>query len=237
MKLGNLVLQLRAAGTSFSLIGGAAEYALAVEGTLKKEAAFVIPLQDAAGNNDNDTIINQTITEQFAVIVAIKNGTNFEDKTGFASYNRLHDIRNEIFGAYLGLDIGRLYGSDTGFTSESLVYYRGGTLLDIDRSFLWYQFAFEYQVSIETQVSETAPDGFLDKFWIDYEMLPSDNLPISEKLPVELFAPDMQQYIDLSDVRDSLPTYDTNSAAIAAGLFTGDHYKTTAGDIKTVHSP
>jgi len=236
MKLGNLVLQLRAAGTSFSLIGGAAEYALAVEGTLKKEAAFVIPLQDSAGNNSNDTIVSQMLTEQFAVIVAIKNGTNFEDKTGFASYNRLHDIRNEIFGAFLGLDIGRLYGKDSGFTSESLVSYSGGTLLDIDRAFLWYQFAFEYQVWVEAQVSEEA-DGFLDKIWVDYEMQVSENLPISEKLPIDLFAPDMQQFITFEDIRSDLPEYDTNSEAIAHGLSTGDHYKTAAGDIKTVLSP
>jgi len=203
MKLGELVLRLRSVPTSFSLIGGAAEYALASEGTLKKEAAFVIPLQDAAGNNDYDTSINQIITEQFGVIVAIKNGTNFEDKTGFTSYNRLHDVRSEIFRAFLGLDIGRVYGSESGFTSESLISYRGGTLLDMDRSFLWYQFTFEYQMSIESMVVPEEADGFLDKIWVDYVMLPSDDLPLSEELPVSLFAPDMQQYIILADQEDT----------------------------------
>jgi len=207
MKLGQLVLRLRSVESSFDLIGGAAEYALAVEGTLKKEAAFVIPLQDTAGPNDYDTVVNQMITEQFAVVVAIKNGTNFEDKTGFASYNRLHDVRQEMFTAFLGLDVGRLYGADSGFTNESLIYYRGGTLLDLDRSFLWYQFAFEYQVSIESQAVEDGELGYLDKIWVDYEMLASDNLPLDEALPVDLFAPDMQQYIILADQEDTDEEY------------------------------
>lgn len=197
MKLGALVLKLRDAETSFALVGGAAEYAWARESTLKKEAAFIIPLQDTASPNQTDTEIIQTITEQFAVVAAIKNSTEFEDKTGFSAYNRVHDIRTEIFNAFLGLDIGRVYGQAEGFMSESLIYYKGGQLLDMDRAFMWYQFTFEYQMTVGSFVHEEA-DGFFDKIWVDYVLQPSDDLPISEHLPIDAFAPDMTQYIDLS---------------------------------------
>jgi hypothetical protein len=204
MKIGSLVLQLRNSQTEFEIVGGAAEYAFARESTLTKEAAFVLPLQDSANSNDYDTIINQTIIEQFAVVVAIKNDTNFQDKTGFAAYNRIHQIRQQIFGAYLGLDIGRVYGKDEGYTTESLVYYVGGQLLDLDRAYLWFQFTFAYKVGIEAETSEEA-DGFLDRIFAQYELEESDNIPFAEPgLPAVLFAPDMEQMVDLSEIRAAL---------------------------------
>jgi len=38
-------------------------------------------------------------------------------------------------------------------------------------------------------------------------MLASDNLPLDEALPVDLFAPDMQQYIILADQEDTDEEY------------------------------
>lgn len=206
MKLGSLVLHLRNNISSFdNAIGGAAEYAMARENTLLKEMAFILPLIDTAEANDYDTSVNQKVTEQFAVVVALKNDNNFADKTGFAAYNRLHDIRQELFEAYLGLDIASLYGSSWSATSNSLVYYRGGQLLDLDRAYIWYQFTFEYQYSLEGQYQETDPDDLDDfsKIWADYELNeshdPSDNLPVTEELPINLFSPDMKQLIDFDD--------------------------------------
>lgn len=202
MRLGALVLQLRSnSADTFPIIGGAAEYAFAKEGTLTTEAAFILPLQESASRNQNDTIVHQRLTEQFAVVVALKNDLNMEDKTGFKAYNKIHNIRQEIFGSFLGLDIGRVYGSDRNYTSESLIYYRGGQLLDFDRAYLWYQFTFEYEAFIESQVSEEATD-FLDSIWADYETLSSPNIPINEDLPIDLFAPDMQQFVNLKELRE-----------------------------------
>ena len=201
MKLGQLVLQLRNSTDLFpNAIGGAAEYVLARESTLTKEAAFVLPLEEAAGDNLQDTINEQKLTERFAVIVAIKNDTNFPDKTGFTAYNRLHDIRKEMFKAYLGLDIARLYGSDDTI-SESLIYYRGGQLLDLTRAYMWYQFTFEYYVYIESEQFDTSSLDDFNKIWTDYVLSPDDNLPVEESLPVDLFAPDMTQMINFGEVR------------------------------------
>ena len=52
MKLGPIVLKLRAADTRFeNRIAGAAELAAALEGTLQKEMAFVIQLDENATPN------------------------------------------------------------------------------------------------------------------------------------------------------------------------------------------
>lgn len=202
MKLGQLVLRLRSLTTIFSgRVGGAAEYVYAKEHTLNNEMCFVIPLQESANENKYDSGINQIITEQFAVVVAIKNDVDYEDKTGFSAYNRLHTIRTELFSVFLGYDMGLIISPDE-FTTNSLIYYKGGQLLDFDRSYLWYQYTFEYQIGIESGINDLKADGYLDKIFAEYELMPSDNIPYSDDLPVELFKPDMQQMVNLVTIRE-----------------------------------
>jgi len=195
MKIGALVLQLRNTSTTFQgKVGGAAEYAFAKEGTLNTEMAFVLPVQESAETNTVDSTIIQTLTGQFAVVVAIKNDLNHKDKTGFQAYNRLHDIRQEMFEAFLGLDAYEILDDDK-LTTETLIYYRGGQILDFDRSFLWYQFTFEYRVGLESQIKQ--PDmPWFTRIYSQYEIAPSVNLPIDEALPVDSFSPVMDQMID-----------------------------------------
>ena len=196
MKLGLLTLQLRSKTELFqNRVGGAAEFAFAQEGTLKDEMAFVLPAQESADPNNVDSTIDQRLTEQFAVIVAIKNDTNHKDKTGFLAYNKLHEVRQDIFKAFLGLDAYEILSDDT-FTVESLIYYRGGQLLDFDRSYLWYQFTFEYKVGLQSQIQE--PDmPWFNRIFAQYVVAPDQvNLPIEESLPVESFEPEMEQLID-----------------------------------------
>ncbi|OGC76307.1 hypothetical protein A2619_05830 [candidate division WWE3 bacterium RIFOXYD1_FULL_39_9] len=204
MRLGELVIRLRETTQLFQgRVGGTAEYAIAQDNTLNNEMAFVLPVTDVADENKNDTSIQQIITEQFAVIVAIKNDTNFKDKTGFTAYNRLHEIRKDMFRAYLGYDTGLLFEEDDENTTETLIYYRGGQLLDIDRGYLWYQFTFEYKVGITTQTVFDPVTGYLDRIYAQWVLAESDNLPVTEDLPVESFAPDMEQMIDLQVLRES----------------------------------
>jgi hypothetical protein len=199
MKLGLLVLQLRNTTELFqNRVGGSAEFAFAQGHTLSKEMAFVLPSQEAADPNQYDSDINQKLTEQFSVVVAIKNDTNHKDKTGFIAYNRLHDIRKDLFQAFLGLDASEILDDDDGFTTESLIYYRGGQLLDFDRAYLWYQFTFEYKVGLTSQVKQPNLPWF-NRIFAQYAVAPDAiNLPIDEALPVDSFDPEMEQLIDFS---------------------------------------
>jgi hypothetical protein len=208
MILGAIALKLRSATTDFeNRIAGAAELDLAIRNTLRNEMAFVIPLTDDANINVKDASVNQLLTERFAVIVAIAADASQKDKTGIGAYDRLHDIRGQIFKP--------LIGWDQGF--EGLIYYRGGRLLEINRGYLWWQFEFEYTSRISVHedgygfVEETTVDDidqdlpYFDKLYAQYLMWPSvkwRDLKRSDyniELPDDVSNPDMAQLIDFSD--------------------------------------
>ena len=124
MRIGPIVLKLRLAQTRFgNRIGGTAELDLAKKYTLTNEMAFVVPIMETCKENEYDSGINQKITEQFGVIVALKNDTYQQDKSGLTAYDQLHDTRSEIFEALLGWEVS---------WAESLIYYAGGSIL-LDR--------------------------------------------------------------------------------------------------------
>ena len=162
MRLGKIALKLRMADTRFKTrVGGSAELALALAGTLDDEMAFVIPISEACPENSWDSGINQKVTERFAVVVAVYNDSDAKDKLGIVSYDSLHEIRKEVWGAILG------WQQDD---SESLTYYRGGRLLQITRAFLWYQFEFEQGIRITNSDGiDTGSDAlsYFNKVWSD----------------------------------------------------------------------
>lgn len=202
MNIGNLVLRLRDKTTTFTnRVGGAIDYAIAKNQTLSGDYAFILPVLEIADRNEYDSGINQNLIERFSVVVAVRNDTNHMDKTGFLAYNRLNDVRQELFEAFLGLDVASIDDS-VAFSSSSLIYFYQGQLLDIDRSYIWYQYTFEYQVTLEAQAIEL-PTDYLDTIHTQWEMAPSENLPISEDLPVQSFDPDVEEDLDLEDLRNS----------------------------------
>jgi hypothetical protein len=165
--------------------------------SLNKEAAFVIQLAETVTPNNYDNSINQTITERFAVVVALDNGTSDRDKLGLIAYDRLELIRNQLFRALLGWQMPNLDYS--GPKTEGPVSYAGGKVLGINRAWLWYQFEF----SVDTHISDC--DGVdngaddLDDFntiYAQYILVPSANLP-QENIPVN-FDVDMTQIIDFT---------------------------------------
>lgn len=214
MKIGAIVLKLRIADTYFkNNIGGAADLDLATSGTLLQDMAFVIPLAEDAELNKEDNSVNQNITERFGVVVAISNDTTEDDLTGITAYDKLHDVRDELFSA--------LVGWDPGYNGP--VAFRGGRLLAIDRAWLWYQYEFEYPAILMTDTSaqgalqETAymgstvvgPEELADflKVYTQYIMTPSvkwqDCLKLlvgeGKHLPITAIAPDMTQIVDMTE--------------------------------------
>ncbi len=140
MRLGPIVLLLRLANTHFgNFIAGAAEFDLAVKNTLKTDMAFVIPLEDDCAANAVENGIDQVITERFGVVVALKSVPYQEDKTGLTAYDKLHDVREELFRTLIGRELS---------WTESNLYYRGGQLMQLNDGWLWYMFRFEFKSRI-----------------------------------------------------------------------------------------
>jgi hypothetical protein len=208
MQLGLIVLRLRASDTTFgNYIGGAAELALTRDATLTQEMAFVIPLLDAPNPNMLDTGVSQQIQERFGVIVALRNDMTTVEKTGFLAYDRLHNVRDELFEALVNWE---MYDSETGISkSESQVSYGGGRLIDLNRAWLWYQFLFVYYARlfedalIERQIASGDPME-LHTIYANYILSPSADLPHTGGLPLgdgfpDVELPDSAQWIDLTE--------------------------------------
>jgi hypothetical protein len=191
MQIAPVVLKLRLADTRFSnRIAGAAELALALEGTLTEEVAFVIQLGETCPPNEYENHINQVVTERFAIIAAIKNDLSQMDKTGLTAYDSLYDFREELFAAILGWQMDQ---------AESLVYYRGGRVVELNRAWLWYQFEFEFTMTLgNTVVDNTEELDDFNTIFAQYVLAPSADLPVGN-LPVNIFDPDMEQLIDFTE--------------------------------------
>jgi hypothetical protein len=206
MRLGQIVLKIRAANTLFgNRVGGAVEFALAQEYTVNNtETAFVIPIAEAdQGDNQYDDIVQQMVNERFGVVVALKNDASIVDKLGIGAYDRLYNIRAQLFACLLGwLPPG----------AEKLLYYKGGRLLDINQAWLWYQFEFQQETRITSNVDGIEPglpvyDDFLRAYsqWLVGDdskgILPMTGTP--PLLPESLVPPDMEQLINFKYPYDS----------------------------------
>lgn len=190
MQLAPIVLKLRLADTSFgNNIAGAAELALALEYTLKTDAAFVVQLNETTPANDFDSGINQKITERFAIVAAASNATSDREKTGVVAHDRIHDLRSELFSAILGWQIPG---------TEGIIYYSGGRLLRVDRARLWYQFEFEATTRIiDDDGYDNNADALavFDTVFATWEVVPSGSLP-STGIPAVDF--DMQSLVEFA---------------------------------------
>jgi hypothetical protein len=200
MKLRPIVLILRLANTRFeNRIAGAAELADATRNTLNAEMAFVVQTGETITENTQAIGIDQRMTEVFSVIVALKNDTTQKDKTGVIAYDTLFDVRSQLFDALLGLEL----SDEENLCVLSPVSYAGGSVVDINRAWLWYQFNFSVDVRLEAQAQNKYLEEIaanypnLDEIFAQYELMPSDNIPLTgpEGLPVNIFAPDMEQLV------------------------------------------
>ena len=217
MKLAPIVLKLRLTNTRFeNRIGGSANLATALTYTLQKEMAFVVQLGETASGNNSDNSINQTISEKFAVIVALDNGVSDRDKTGLTAFDSLFDIRKEIFKGILGWLIPE---------TESIVSYSGGRLVGLNRGYLWYQFEFSATSRIDDDDGvDTGSDDLppFDTIYAQWILAPSAKFDATSKsLPVTIVDPDMTSVIDFT----SNPAVD----GAFGGGFGSDWFKTFKG--------
>ena len=215
MRLAPLVHRLRASKTRFgNNVLGSADLARAIEATLMKEMAFVIPLTEKAEKSKLENAIDQNMIERFGVVVALQNDTSQADKTGLTAYDSLHDARSEIFEALLNVRMSN---------TESSIYYVGGSLLEMTPNYLWYQFEFEYEVRIVSNTEgianivevliyekddytrvRTSEQQDFNKMYTNYILSPSvrlpheGDLPLSDGYPDVLLPDDMAQLFDFT---------------------------------------
>jgi len=223
MRLAPIILRLRVAKTRFaSNIFGAAELDKAMQATLLKQMAFVIPLTERTEKNKVEGAIDQYLVERFGVIVALQNDTSQADKTGLTAYDALHDVRSELFRAILNVWMKDM---------ESPICYVGGSLLDLTGNYLWYQFEFENEARITSDTEgvadidigsagrfenkgadgkptytkvRTSEQASFEKMYTNYILSPSPRLPyegdlkLNDGYPDVLLPDDMAQLFDFS---------------------------------------
>ncbi|HBZ5657276.1 TPA: hypothetical protein MK055_004778, partial [Salmonella enterica subsp. enterica serovar Weltevreden] len=102
MKLTPIIAALRSRCPRFeNRVGGAAQFkAIPEAGKLRLPAAYVVPAEDVTGEQKSQTDYWQDLTEGFSVIVVLSNER--DEKGQWASYDAVHDVRQEIWKALLG---------------------------------------------------------------------------------------------------------------------------------------
>lgn len=133
MKLAPIIAAIRARCPEFqNRVAGAAQFKdLPEVGKMKLPAAYVVPGDDSPGEQKSQTDYWQDLTEGFSIIVFVSNGR--DERGQFASFDVVHDVRQSLFKALLGWS-----PEERG----NPVIYAGGTLLDVNRHELSYQFDF-----------------------------------------------------------------------------------------------
>lgn len=132
MKLDLVIQALRQRCPSFAgRVAGAAEFRVLPESQqLAVPCAFVVPLDDNPDPNRSSNGYRQTIEDGFAVVVALSNSA---DERGQTSVTSIHDMRAELWRALLGWCVEPDYSG---------IEYDGGSVVQLDRARLWYQFEF-----------------------------------------------------------------------------------------------
>jgi len=133
MKLTPIIAALRARVPYFAnRVAGAAQFKNLPEvGKLALPAAYVVPGDDSPAEQKSLTDYWQDIRESFSVIVMVSNSR--DERGQCASYDVVHDVRQMLFKALLGWNPE---------PDGNPIIYDGGTLLDLNRHELIYQFDF-----------------------------------------------------------------------------------------------
>lgn len=132
-------LKTRTVSTFNSRVAGAAEFKRLPEtANLVMPAAYVIPLDDDAGEQQSENGFSQIVRDGFAVIVVVSNNSDERGQGGIVSVSA---IRAVLWAALLAWKPDAAHGP---------IIYEGGQLLDMDRARLYYQFEF----SAPTEITE-----------------------------------------------------------------------------------
>jgi len=144
MNLNAIIEQMRKYSPAFAgRVAGAAQFKILPEAAnMLVPAAYVIPMDDNAGEQESKNGYQQTIRENFAVVVAVSNQADERGQTATVS---LHAVRASIYRALLG------WTPEEDPERYGIIEYEGGALLALDRSRLWYQFEFAVDMVLDRE--------------------------------------------------------------------------------------
>jgi hypothetical protein len=154
MDLSQVIAQLRAFCPALDgRVAGAGDFPIGTQpvvaftdsnGTLVYPTAIVIPLEDDAGQNEQEIGLYQMVTETIGVVVEFD---STGDRRGQAGVTQVEAMKYALFAALLNWQI-------TPERTGKGLYYAGGSLLDFDRARLFWEYRFSLDVLI------TDADGF-----------------------------------------------------------------------------
>jgi hypothetical protein len=178
MRIDAVVAQLRLYAPVFGgRVAGAAEFAGGVSDQtwMASPAAYVLPLDEEAGENDSNDGLYQIVAERVGVVLALDNSA---DRRGQSTATQLGGLRAAVFAALLN------WRPDPNSQVRGYAY-GGGRLLDMDRGRLFYQWEFVIATTI------TDDDGWQPP-----------SVPLTE---IDLVITDETTKVQRADVRVELP--------------------------------
>ena len=126
-----IITRLQSQVTSLKLVGGAADFASAVESLKQGPAAFVLPnAERASGSRTGTMVVSQENSVRFPVVTAVQ---NLRDARGERAQTDLRTLRTAILNALHG------WQPDAEFNP---IEYSGGRLLQLTDQVVWYQDEF-----------------------------------------------------------------------------------------------
>lgn len=122
-----IVERLRLEVPRLRLVGGAAQLARARDGVTTLPAAFVLPAAETGeGNQFGNQIVQQRVTGDFVVLLAVR---NLADGEGAAALESLKPVRDAVREALLGWQ--------PRADADNLEFVRGD-LIDFPDDLLWW---------------------------------------------------------------------------------------------------
>lgn len=148
MKLSPIIGAIRTYCPRFeNRVGGAAEYIAALESNyLPLPSAYVIPGEDATGEQRSQTDYWQALTENFSVAVFLK---NTDERAQEAACDVIDEVRREIWQAILGWEPESGCGA---------IEYDSSDLIDVNRARLVWQFNFKVETDIHFESTRQYAD-------------------------------------------------------------------------------
>lgn len=141
MNINNIIAQLRTRAIEFGgRVGGAATFKILPEAAnMIVPAAYVIPSDENPGENEASNGYRQSVEDSFFVIVVLDNTA---DERGQGAAIGVHEIRKALIRSIVGWKPEEHYDS---------IDYDGGSLLQMDRNRMYYQFEFKARYEIGTE--------------------------------------------------------------------------------------
>ncbi|HWX48127.1 MAG TPA: hypothetical protein VNZ61_08745 [Roseomonas sp.] len=148
MNLDAVIQQIRIFAPVFEgRVAGAADYALAADQIwLQQPAAYVTPLEDDAGENENQTGLYQVVREKIGVVVDLSNAVDPTDRRGQGPVTQaVYQYRAALWAALLN------WRPDPVNQARGFAYAGGGLVGGgLTRQWLRWQFDFVVETTVTT---------------------------------------------------------------------------------------